>query len=334
MGEGHVLALKTDGTVLAAGDNSNEQCDVSGWTDIIAVYAQKNTSFGLRADGTVVTAGPLENGMEKIKTWRDMKMLAFGTYDKKPFALGVKRDGSLSVVGDRLTTLLASKRAAGKDLIWKEKNRFVAAGENILFGGILGGTMKGVGIDYDGSRDRTAKWEDVEAVTCGAGCTYGIRKDGVILRAGFNKGDRLGDSHPLAESLNLLSESLYLSDQVSYAKDELPILFELSWGVGVIAASYHHFLAADGTVYERREGQLDPEKWHDIVAIADCGGISSPMAGIRADGTLVIDGELEDAVKDWNGLYVAPGHRETILRRIVERMEEDEQHWEEEQRRM
>lgn len=146
MGEGHVLALKTDGTVLAAGDNSNEQCDVSGWTDIIAVYAQKNTSFGLRADGTVVTAGPLENGMEKIKTWRDMKMLAFGTYDKKPFALGVKRDGSLSVVGDRLTTLLASKRAAGKDLIWKEKNRFVAAGENILFGGICDVSRKNASI--------------------------------------------------------------------------------------------------------------------------------------------------------------------------------------------
>ncbi|MHC4911482.1 MAG: RCC1-like domain-containing protein, partial [Planctomycetota bacterium] len=33
----HTVGLKTDGTAVAVGCNSNGQCDVSGWTDIVQV---------------------------------------------------------------------------------------------------------------------------------------------------------------------------------------------------------------------------------------------------------------------------------------------------------
>ena len=35
----HTVGLKSDGTVLATGDNSSGQCDVGSWTDIIKVAA-------------------------------------------------------------------------------------------------------------------------------------------------------------------------------------------------------------------------------------------------------------------------------------------------------
>ena len=51
----HTVGLRNDGTVIAVGDNKNGQCNVSKWTDIIAVSAGDNHTVGLRSDGTVVS---------------------------------------------------------------------------------------------------------------------------------------------------------------------------------------------------------------------------------------------------------------------------------------
>ena len=49
--------LKSDGTVVATGENSDGQCDVEEWEDIIAISASGNYTVGLKSDGTVVAAG-------------------------------------------------------------------------------------------------------------------------------------------------------------------------------------------------------------------------------------------------------------------------------------
>ena len=54
-GDGHTVGLKADGTVVAVGANEKRQCEVSGWTDIVAIDASDNCIAGLKADGTVVT---------------------------------------------------------------------------------------------------------------------------------------------------------------------------------------------------------------------------------------------------------------------------------------
>ena len=58
----HTVALKTDGTVVAVGDNEYGQCDVSEWTDIVAISGTDTNTVGLKADGTVVVAGDNEEG--------------------------------------------------------------------------------------------------------------------------------------------------------------------------------------------------------------------------------------------------------------------------------
>ena len=53
----HLLGLKADGTVAAAGAADKGQCDVESWSDIRSVAAGSALSFGIRSDGTVVSAG-------------------------------------------------------------------------------------------------------------------------------------------------------------------------------------------------------------------------------------------------------------------------------------
>ena len=57
IGKSHVVAVSSDGTVFAGGDNSDYQCDVVRFRDIVAVAAGDNHTLGLRADGTVLAAG-------------------------------------------------------------------------------------------------------------------------------------------------------------------------------------------------------------------------------------------------------------------------------------
>ena len=53
----HTIGLKSNGTLVATGDNNYGQCDVSGWTDIAWVATGSYHTVGLKSDGTVVAAG-------------------------------------------------------------------------------------------------------------------------------------------------------------------------------------------------------------------------------------------------------------------------------------
>ena len=72
-GEAHTAALKTDGTVIAVGDNDDGQCDVSGWADIVAISAGSYYTVGLKADGTVVATGDNADGQCDVLGWTDIK---------------------------------------------------------------------------------------------------------------------------------------------------------------------------------------------------------------------------------------------------------------------
>lgn len=61
IGNGHIVGLYDDGTVIAIGDNKYGQCNVYGdeWQDIVAVAAGDFHTVGLKSDGTVVATAPL-----------------------------------------------------------------------------------------------------------------------------------------------------------------------------------------------------------------------------------------------------------------------------------
>ena len=67
--------MKSDGTVVATGYNANGQCDVSDWTDIIAVSAGDNHTVGLKSDGTVIAAGDNYYGQCDVSGWTNIKTM-------------------------------------------------------------------------------------------------------------------------------------------------------------------------------------------------------------------------------------------------------------------
>jgi alpha-tubulin suppressor-like RCC1 family protein len=69
LGGCHTIGLKSDGTVVSAGNDSSGQCDVDGWMDIIKVAAGYDHTVGLKSDGTVVAVGNNEYGQCDISNW-------------------------------------------------------------------------------------------------------------------------------------------------------------------------------------------------------------------------------------------------------------------------
>ena len=60
-GKDYTVGLKSDGTVVAVGDNRFGQCDVSGWTDVVAIDAGVFHTVAMRADGTLLAVGSNAN---------------------------------------------------------------------------------------------------------------------------------------------------------------------------------------------------------------------------------------------------------------------------------
>ena len=99
VGYDHIVGLKSDGTVVAVGSNYDGQCDVSDWTDIVAISAGGNFkpyTVGLKADGTVVAVGSNYYGQCDVSDWTDIIAISAGEFH----VVGLKFDGRVVAVGD------------------------------------------------------------------------------------------------------------------------------------------------------------------------------------------------------------------------------------------
>lgn len=127
-GDFHTVGLKSDGTVVAVGENEHGQCDVSDWRDIVAIAAGKEHTAGLKSDGTVVVASKYIGAPD----WQDIVAIAAGFH-----LVGLKADGTVVTVLDKDNRNVSGWRdivaiAAGKrhTVGLKADGTVVAAGEN------------------------------------------------------------------------------------------------------------------------------------------------------------------------------------------------------------
>ncbi len=91
----HTVALREDGTVLAAGDDQFGQCQVGDWKDIVYIAAGKYHTLGVREDGTVVAAGDGQFGQCNVEDWTDIVAVAAGD----SHTLGLRTDGTVVATG-------------------------------------------------------------------------------------------------------------------------------------------------------------------------------------------------------------------------------------------
>lgn len=100
-GSGHTVGLRADGTVVAVGDNTYGQCDVTGeeWENIVAIAAGDWHTVGLRADGTVVStkpkSAPFYIGACNVNGWEGIVAISAGCGT----TIGLKEDGTTVAVG-------------------------------------------------------------------------------------------------------------------------------------------------------------------------------------------------------------------------------------------
>lgn len=74
----HTVGLRTDGTVIACGDNSCGQCEVTQWENVVQIVATDYNTAALLEDGTVVTCG--FHSFDQVKSWRQISRLYAGDY--------------------------------------------------------------------------------------------------------------------------------------------------------------------------------------------------------------------------------------------------------------
>ena len=90
-----MVGLRSDGTVIAAGDNIHGQCEVSDWEDITAIACGMWHTVGLKADGTVVAVGDSTKGACNVNGWSRIRRIACGDCT----TLGLDMDGNILTAG-------------------------------------------------------------------------------------------------------------------------------------------------------------------------------------------------------------------------------------------
>lgn len=292
----HTVALKTDGTVVAVGDNEYGQCDVSEWTDIVAISGTDTNTVGLKADGTVVVAGDNEEGQCNVSDWTDIMAICSGIP-----TVGLKTDGTVITTRDREIKVSDWTNIAE---ICKENGRIVGLKTD--------GTVVATGFNRDGQCD-VSGWTDIVAISAGLRHTAGLKADGTVVAVG----DNYHGQCDVSNWTDIVAISAGGQHTVGLKADGTVVAVGENhegqcnvsgWTdiVSIWASAWNTVgLKADGTVVavgDNDDGQCNVSYWRDIVAISTEIGHT---VGLKANGTVVVAGDntydLWD-VSDWTDI--------------------------------
>ena len=176
----HTVGLKSDGTVIAVGDNSAGQCDVGGWRDVVQVAAGYEHTVGLKADGTVVAVGCNDRwvwwGQCDVGGWTDIIQVAAGY----GHTVGLKADGTVVSVGAKgYEDIDVGQWDVGG---WRDIVQ-VVTGSRHTVGLKSDGTVVAVGQNSWGECD-VGGWTDIVQVAAGGGHTVGLKSNGTVVTVG------------------------------------------------------------------------------------------------------------------------------------------------------
>lgn len=258
----HTVGLKADGTVVAVGNNNYGQCDVSGWTAIVAVSAGDSHTVGLKADGTVVAVGSNNYGRCNVSDWTNIAAVSAGS----SHTVGLKDDGTVLAVGSN--TYGQCNVSGWMDIV------AVSAGTGYTVGLKADGTVVATGCNDDG-RCNASSWADIVAVSAGASHTVGLKADGSVVAVGDNnygQCDLRGWTNIIAVSAGVGYTVGLKADGtvVAIGSDSYGKCNVRRW-TDIVAISagnnYTVGLKADGTVIatgDNADGQCDVSGWTDI----------------------------------------------------------------------
>ncbi|WP_349166519.1 RCC1 domain-containing protein [Hominifimenecus microfluidus] len=264
----HTVALKSDGTVSAIGNNEDGQCDVFSWKNIAAIttgiasigYDAKMSSarytLALRNDGTIVATKGIPC-RDEIQQWKDIVSVAVS----RRILVGLKVDGTVVAAGNNQIDQLDVTN-------WKNIKK-IACGFVHAVGLTGDGTIVTAVSDLPGNSGRKTlcnafevEWKNIVSISCGDVHTVGLRTDGTVVATGRNN---------------------YNQCDTSSWRDIIDISCARNTTIG---------LKKDGTIITTGEsrgifGHKDLSTWHDIIAI-ECR--RDHLIGLKADGTVCVSG--------------------------------------------
>ena len=285
VGGNHTVGLKADSTVMATGYNEYGQCDVSDWTDIIALSAGIFHTVGLKADGTVVAAGDNEYGQCDVSDWTDVVAISTG----ERYTVGLRADS---------TVVAAGYNEYGQCDVsdWTDVVAIRAYTDHTV-GLRADGTVVAVGANKYRQCD-VSDWTDIVALDIDSSRTVGLRADGTVVAT--NDNDEWG--HDVSGWTDIVAVGTNNCHTVGLKADGTVVATganisgecDVSGWTGIIALdvdiSRTVGLGADGTVVAvgwDNDGRYDVSDWTDIVAIST---YVYHAIGLKADGTVVATG--------------------------------------------
>lgn len=269
-GFGHSLAIRTDGSIVLAGDideisgYGGPLQDIASWQNVVDIGAYNSHAVCLFANGTVNARGSNENGECAVGSWKDIVAVDMGAQH----TIGLKSNGTVVAVG---------KNDKGQCNIsdWKDITAISAGGWHTV-GLKVDGTVVATKSSYVHSEwDNVSDWESITAISAGGWHTVGLKENGTVIAVGHNHDNQCD-----------------VSDWTD---------------IVAVSAGYNHTvgLRADGTVVavgENDDGECDVSGWSDIVAIT---AGSSHTLGLKSDGTIIATGRCSEGqcnVSNWTDI--------------------------------
>lgn len=170
-GDGFVLGIREDGTVIAVGKNDYKQCDVKGWRDIVSVSAGFEHSLGLQSNGHVVAAGRDRFEQLDVEDWRGIIAIAAGGNH----SVGLKSDGTVVATG--LNDYGQCNVSGWRDIV------AISAGVGQTLGLKSDGTVVAAGTNKYGECN-VSGWKDIAAISTGTFLSVGLQKNGRVVWTG------------------------------------------------------------------------------------------------------------------------------------------------------
>ena len=256
-GSDHLISLRDDGTVLAAGDNRWGQCRVQGWQSVASVYASRMMSAGLRTDGTVLVAAANDTLQESVSSWRGITMLALG----ENHILGLTQDGRVLSAGTNQDGCCETGDWENIVSVWAYDNFSAGIRED---GSVVLAGRLGYGLlsqeEQEAMETEISSWTGMRQIRGYMRDVYGLKQDGTVVYAG-------------REDAEIESQLSVWSGIVS-----------LSVGDGFIAG-----LKTDGTVetvrYSVNDQNEETAEWKNVAALT---GTAYNLVALCQDGTILV----------------------------------------------
>ena len=261
-GKAHTVALRSDGTVAAAGSDDKGQCKITAWNDIVKLAAGGEHTAAIKRDGTVIAAGDNSKGQCDVKRWSNIIDIAAGGVH----TVGVENTGRVVAAGDN---------SGGQcDVEGWSGVVSVAAGETHTVGLKIDGTVIAAGSNSFGECN-VGGWSNIVMVAAGSGFTAGLTYDGKLVFTGDNsRGVADAASVKDAYCISAGSHNVIVTDISGHTRafggnDRNQSVTDLWKSIVASAGGETHSVgvALDGTVFgsgSNDSGQISLGSWSGI----------------------------------------------------------------------